>query len=71
MQTRELSEAFTRYSTVACFKNYTGLNLSQRSGRCNIKLLKMDSYIAIQNHFLWKRNINAKCYGLVLMRFRF
>ena len=48
------------HTIVACFNAYTGLNLSERSGRRYMKLLKMSSCIAVQKPFLSKKNIDAR-----------
>ena len=45
---------------VARFNSYTGLNLSERSGRRYMKHLKLDSYIAVQKPFVSKKNLDAR-----------
>ncbi len=48
------------HTIVARFNKYTGLNLSEGSGRRYIKLLEMDCYVAVQKPFLSKKNIDAR-----------
>ncbi len=47
------------YVILARFKEATGVSLSEQTGRRYIRKLLMQSYIAIQNPYLTKKNLSA------------